>query len=126
MQKANNYRLEEHDIPLFGQQTDATLDILMIREVDFFREEETLLHADAEIGDPFDFLALISITDSELRYPYTVEVFLAIFYDIIEDYVQEDKQFHSHEFVVLTICDKHLDFRVVRVQDKNILFRIDR
>jgi hypothetical protein len=115
MQKANNYRLEEHDIPLFGQQTDATLDILMICEVYFFREEETLLHADAEIGDPFHFLSLISITNSELRYPDTVEVFFAIFYDIIEDYVQEDKQFHSHEFVVLTICDKHLDFWIVRV-----------
>ena len=72
------------------------LDVLVISEVNFFTDEKAFLHADAEIGDSFDLFAFGSIADGELRYPDAVDIFLLILYNVVEDNIEEDKEFHSH------------------------------
>ena len=62
-------------------------DVFVVGEVDFFWEEEAFLHADAEVSDSFDFLALFSIADGELGNPHAIDKFFVIFDDVIEDYV---------------------------------------
>ena len=60
-------------------------DIFVVRKVDFFGNEETFFHTDTKISDSFDLFTLLSITNSELRHPNTVDIFLTIFYNVIED-----------------------------------------
>ena len=68
----------------------------MISEVNFFTDEKAFLHADAEIGDSFDLFSFGSIADCELRYPDAIDIFLLIFDNVVEDNIEEDKEFHSH------------------------------
>lgn len=56
----------------------------MVSKVDFFRQEEALLHTDTEVSDPLDLLAFLAIADSELREPYTVDKPLSIFHDVVK------------------------------------------
>lgn len=63
----------------------------MIGKVDFFWEEEALLHADTKVRNPFDFFTFLTIADSKLRYPNTVDKSLGIFHDVVKNQVQKDK-----------------------------------
>lgn len=81
---------------MFGKQTHSAFNVLVICEIYLFRKEETLFHADAEISDSFNFFSLVTIADSELGYPNTIEILLTILYNIIEDNIKKNKELHSH------------------------------
>ena len=74
----------------------------MVAEVHFFRKEETFLHAYAEVGNAFHLLTGVWV-DYKLREPKRIYIFFCIFYNVIENQVQENKKFDSHKFVVFSI-----------------------
>ena len=100
-------------------------DIFMVGEVYLLADEETFFHTYAEIGYSFNLFAFLSVADCELRYPDAVHIFLIVLDDVVENNVQENKQLHSHEFIVLSIGDEHFYFGVMGVKDKNILLGVD-
>jgi len=63
----------------------------MICEVYLFRQEEALLHADAEISYSFNFLSFLSVANGKLRKPNTVDILFIIFHDIVEYDIQKNK-----------------------------------
>lgn len=52
-----------------------------------------------------------------MRHPHAVHKLLVVFYDVVEDEVEEDEELHTHEFVVLGSHQEDLDLGDVRVQD---------
>jgi len=125
MQKPYDHGFSEYHISPFRQQTHSVLNVLIVREIDFFGKEEALLHADAEISDPLDLLSLGAIADGELGQPHTVDKLLHVLNDVVEDEIQKDEEFDSHEFVVFPIDQKHLHLRHVRIQHVDALLGVD-
>lgn len=88
----------------------------MIREEDLLGEIKALLHRDGEISNSLDLLAR-PIRYRELRHPQAVHKPLCVFYDVVEDEVEEDEELHAHEFEVLGRHHEDLDLGDVGVQD---------
>lgn len=96
----------------------------MVAEENLFGKEKTFFHGDAEVGDPFDFLARVS-RDDKLREPERVNVSFSVFDNIIEDQVEEDKQLNPHGLIHFCPHHEHPDFRVVGVEDVDVVLGVD-
>jgi len=124
VQKTNDDRLAEDEICTLRQKTHSMFYVLVICKVNLFWKEETFLHTYTEIGDPFHFFSLLTITNGKLWYPNAIDKLLRILYDVVEDEVQENEKLHSHQFVVFTISQKHLYLWDMSVQNINVLLRV--
>lgn len=71
MQEAEDDRLLEEDVRLLGKEADSCLDVLLIGEVDFLRQEEAFLHRDGEVRNTLHTL-LPLVSDSPLWQPDAV------------------------------------------------------
>lgn len=94
----------------------------MICVVYFLREEETFLHADTEICDPFHLftitllsLYMISVINDKLREPERVNIFLPVLHNIIEDQIKKHEKLNSHQFIILCIHQEHSNLRVASI-----------
>jgi hypothetical protein len=115
MHEPYDHRLHKNSVRLLGKQAYPAFDILVIRKVDLLRKVETFFHTDTKICDSLHHFPLLPITNGELWQPNTVNKFFCIFYNIVEDEVKEDEELHPHQFIMLSIGHKHLDFRVLGV-----------
>lgn len=66
-------------------------DVFVVGEIYLLADKEAFFHTYAKIGYSFNLFAFFSVADCELGHPDAINIFLIVLYDIVENYVQENK-----------------------------------